>query len=254
MRNTSPATESRLGPDHWIDQLPPAEALAVMLENQAEAIPVLYDALPSIDVAITALYQRLQAGRGRLIYVGAGTSARIGVQDGAELLPTFDFPAERVAFVIAGGPQALLQPVENAEDSADAATKQLNELAIMPDDCVLGLAASGHTVFTCTAVVEARKAGALTVGISNNHQTPLLAAAEIPIALATGAEVLAGSTRLKAATAQKICLNLMSTALMTRLGHVRNGLMSAMTPRNDKLRRRRDQIITQLAQDAVDGL
>ena len=118
---------------------------------------------------------------------------------------------------------------------------------------MLGLAASGHTVFTCTAVAAARQAGALTVGISNNHKTPLLAAAEIPIALATGAEALAGSTRLKAATAQKICLNLMSTALMTRLGHVRNGLMSAMTPRNDKLRRRRDQIIAQLAQDAADG-
>ena len=253
MRNTSPATESRLGPDHWIDQLPPAEALAVMLDNQAEAIPALYRALPAIESAVTALHQRLRAGRGRLIYVGAGTSARIGVQDGAELLPTFDFPAERVAFVIAGGPQALLRPVENAEDSAYAATQQLDELAITPDDCVLGLAASGHTVFTCTAVAAARQVGALTVGISNNHKTPLLAAAEIPIALATGAEALAGSTRLKAATAQKICLNLLSTALMTRLGHVRNGLMSAMTPRNDKLRRRRNQIIAQLAQDAADG-
>ena len=155
MSDNSPTTESRLDPDRWIDQLPPAEALAVMLDNQAEAIPALYAALPAIDSAVTALHQRLQAGRGRLIYVGAGTSARIGVQDGAELLPTFDFPAERVAFVIAGGPQALLRPVENAEDSADAATQQLDELAITPDDCVLGLAASGHTVFTCTAVAAA---------------------------------------------------------------------------------------------------
>ena len=108
MSDNSPTTESRLDPDRWIDQLPPAEALAVMLDNQAEAIPALYAALPAIDSAVTALHQRLRAGRGRLIYVGAGTSARIGVQDGAELLPTFDFPAERVAFVIAGGPQALL--------------------------------------------------------------------------------------------------------------------------------------------------
>lgn len=249
MSKDIPATEARLDEARWIDRLPVGDGLGVMLDNQAEAITAMRAALPAMEQAVIAISGRLKSGVGRLVYAGAGTSARIGVQDGAELLPTFDFPADRVAFVIAGGPAALLRPVENAEDSADAGTTKTDELALGPNDCVLALAASGHTIFTRAVVEAARSAGALTIGISNNPDAPLLDESEIAITLDTGAEALAGSTRLKAATAQKICLNLISTAVMVQLGHVKNGLMVSMVPRNEKLRRRKLKIEAQLEQD-----
>ena len=247
------STESRLDKRQWIDHLSVDEGLAVMLDNQAEAIPAIRLGLSSIVQAVTAIHARLARGRGRLIYAGAGTSARIAVQDGAELLPTFDFPADRVAFVIAGGVEALLRPVENAEDSAAAAASQIADLALQPDDCLVALAASGRTPFTLAVVAAANAAGALTVGISNNRGAPLETTAEIAIVLDTGAEALAGSTRLKAATAQTICLNLISTQVMTQLGHVRNGLMVSMMPRNEKLRHRKREIEAQLAADDASG-
>ena len=248
---TDTTTESRLGADKWLDQLSTSAALAVMLDSQAEAVDAVRAALPQIEEATAALYARLTASQtGRLVYTGAGTSARIGVQDGAELLPTFDWPDSRTAFVIAGGPAALLQPVENAEDDEAAATKAVADLGLGPEDCLIGLAASGKTPFTIAALRAARAAGCLTVGISNNSGAPLLEGADYPVCLATGAEALAGSTRLKAGTAQKICLNLISTQLMVLMGKVRHGLMAEMKPRNAKLQARHADIQAMLAEEA----
>ena len=247
---TDHTTESRLSADQWLDSLSTAGALAVMLDSQAEAIDAVRAALPQIEEAVIALHARLAATTGgRLIYAGAGTSARIGVQDGAELLPTFNWPDRRTDFIIAGGEAALLRQVENAEDDSTAAEQAVAALGLGPDDCLIGLAASGRTPFTIAAVQAARERGSLSVGISNNAGTPLLAAAAYPVCLATGAEALAGSTRLKAGTAQKICLNLLSTQLMVLMGRVKNGLMTEMTPRNDKLRARHAEIQAMLAGD-----
>ena len=248
---TQMTTEDRLSADKWLDQLDTDAALKVMLDSQAEAISALRTALPQITAAAHALHTRLASSdAGRLAYIGAGTSARIGVQDGAELLPTFGWPDRRTAFIIAGGKTALLQPVENAEDDELAAQADIARLALGSDDCLIGLAASGSTPFTCSGIRAARHAGCLTVGISNNHSTPLLDAADYPICLATGAEALAGSTRLKAGTAQKICLNLLSTQLMVLLGRVRHGLMTEMIPRNAKLKARHAEIQALLAEEA----
>ena len=245
---TAASTEDILPADLHIDRMTPARALATMLDNQAHAITALKAALPAIERGAIAAYQRLcQSETGRLIYVGAGTSARIGVQDGAELLPTFNWPHHRVDFLIAGGSSALLQAVENAEDDAETAAAQMANMAVGHDDVVIGLAASGSTVFTTAAIASAKQADAVTIGIANNPGTALLAMAEYPILLATGAEIIAGSTRLQAGTAQKICLNLISNMIMVKMGFVVDGLMAEMVPTNAKLRRRRAEIDAKLS-------
>ena len=242
------STEDILTAELHIDRMTPARAMAAMLDNQAHAITALKAALPAIERGAIAAYQRLcQSETGRLIYVGAGTSARIGVQDGAELLPTFNWPHHRVDFLIAGGASALLRAVENAEDEADTATAQITDISVGPDDVVIGLAASGNTVFTTAAIISAKQAGAVTIGIANNPDTALLNTAEYPILLATGAEIIAGSTRLQAGTAQKICLNLISNMIMVKMGFVVGGLMAEMVPTNAKLRRRRAEIDAKLS-------
>lgn len=247
---TDTTTESRLDAGKWLDRLSTSAALSVMLDSQAEGVKAVRAALPEIGRAVTAIHARLaNSNTGRLLYSGAGTSARIGVQDGAELLPTFNWPASRTDFIIAGGAEALLQPVENAEDDEAAAEQAVADLCLGPDDCLIGLAASGKTPFTIAVLRAARAAGCLTVGISNNTGTPLLEAADYPVCLATGAEALAGSTRLKAGTAQKICLNLISTQLMVLLGRVKHGLMVDMKPRNAKLQARHAEIQAMLAAD-----
>ena len=242
------STEDILTAELHIDRMTPARAMAAMLDNQAHAITALKAALPAIERGAIAAYQRLcQSETGRLIYVGAGTSARIGVQDGAELLPTFNWPHHRVDFLLAGGASALLRAVENAEDEADTAATQITSMSVGPDDVVIGLAASGNTVFTTAAIISAQQAGAVTIGIANNPDTALVNTAEYPILLATGAEMIAGSTRLQAGTAQKICLNLISNMIMVKMGFVVGGLMAEMVPTNAKLRRRRAEIDAKLS-------
>jgi len=219
-----------------------AEGLKALHEGQVEAVAAVGPALPAIAAAVDAAAPRLKRG-GRLVYVGAGTSARIGVQDGAELFPTFSWPKGQVAFAIAGGQAALLHAVENAEDSKDDGVAQIAALTVGPDDVVVGVAASGATPFTVAAIREARARGALTVGVANNPGAPLLNESEHPILVETGAEAVAGSTRMKAGTAQKIVLNLLSTMMMVRLGKVYRGLMVHMRPTNEKLRRRSAQMV-----------
>jgi N-acetylmuramic acid 6-phosphate etherase len=228
-----------------LDRLSPVDQVRLLHAGQGEAIAAVERALPAIAAATEAAALRL-SGAGRIVYCGAGTSARIGVQDGAELLPTFNWPAERVAFVIAGGEAALLRAVENAEDSADDGILGIAALAVNADDVVLGIAASGATQFTVAALQAARQRGALTIGIANNAGSPLLASVDHPVLIETGAEAIAGSTRLKAGTAQKIALNLFSTSVMVQLGHVYRGLMVDMRPTNAKLRRRAVEMVAHI--------
>ena len=221
------------------------EGLAALHAAQAAAVAAVGPALGALAAAVDAAVPRLRRG-GRLVYVGAGTSARIGVPDGAELYPTFSWPHEQVAFVIAGGEGALLKAVENAEDSVADGVKRIEEISVGADDVVIGIAASGNTPFTVAAIKTARQRGALTLGIANNAGSQLLAASEHPILVETGAEAVAGSTRLAAGTSQKVVLNLFSTMAMVRLGKVYRGLMVHMRPTNEKLRRRAAQMVVTL--------
>ena len=232
-------TEGRLSAGQWLDRLDNIAALDVMLHGHGAAAAAVRQSLAQIDNAVTAITQRLNASQdGRLIYAGAGSSVRIGVQDGVELPPTFDWPRRRIDYWIAGGPVALTDAVENAEDDKNAASQAAFAANLSSHDVVIGISASGRTPFTCAAAKAAADGGALTVGIANNEAAPLFGYVDIAIPLVTGAEAVAGSTRLKAATAQKICLNMISTLVMTRLGLVRDGQMIAMKPGNAKLRER----------------
>jgi len=222
------------------------QGVKVLHEGQVEAVAAVGPALAAIAAAVDAAVPLLRRG-GRLIYAGAGTSARIGIQDGAELFPTFSWPRDKVAFAIAGGEGALLQAVENAEDSAPDGVSRIAELEVGADDVVIGLAASGNTPYTVAAIEEARRRGALTIGIANNANTRLLSASEYAVLVETGPEAIAGSTRMKAGTSQKIVLNILSTMLMVRLGKVYRGLMVHMKPTNEKLRHRAVQMVMMVA-------
>lgn len=218
------------------------EALNALYEGQLAAVAAVSGALPAIAAAVEGALPRLRRS-GRLIYAGAGTSGRIAVQDGAELGPTFNWPSERIAFAMAGGEAALLRAVENAEDSGAGGAARMAEIGVNAEDVVLGLAASGATPFTLAVIEAAHAAGALTVGVANTPNSPLLHACHHPILLDTGPEPIAGSTRLKAGTAQKVALNLFSTLAMVRLGRVYRGLMVHMRPTNEKLRRRAERMV-----------
>jgi len=229
-----------------LDAWPSLEAVHAMFEGQLAAVAAVRAALPEIVAAGEAAAGHL-GEEGRLVYAGAGTSGRIGVQDGAELTPTFDWPEERVVFALAGGERALRSSAEGAEDDRGSARRALAAFAIGPADVAIGVAASGSTPYTVEFVRGARERGALAIGIANNPGAPLLEAAEHPILVDTGPEVLAGSTRMKAGTAQKVVLNLLSTLVMIRLGRVYRGLMVDMRTRNAKLMRRAAAMVGHLA-------
>ena len=217
-----------------LDNYPLPELVAAFIDDQFDAVHAVRRAGPAISAAVAAALARIEAG-GRLIYVGAGTSGRLGMLDSVELFPTFSWPHERAIGVLAGGKAAMFESVEGAED--DGAQGALDLLALQPSslDVVLLLAASGATPYVLGALGAARAAGALTIGIANNAGAPLVLQAEIGILLATGAEVISGSTRLKAGTAQKIALNTISSALMVRQHKVYGNLMVDLRPTNAKL-------------------
>ncbi|MFN7003578.1 MAG: N-acetylmuramic acid 6-phosphate etherase [Roseinatronobacter sp.] len=221
-------------------------ALRAIWESQIAAVASIGRALPALAEVVEAALPRLRAG-GRLVYAGAGTSIRIAVQDGTELGPTFNWPEERTHYLIAGGPAALSLGIEGAEDDAEDARAQVTAAGIGAPDVVIGLAASGRTPFTIAALEAARAAGALTVAISCNPGARLLEVADHAVATETGAEVVAGSTRMKAGTAQKVVLNMISTQIMVRLGHVHDGLMVDMRPQNIKLRGRARDMVVRIA-------
>jgi N-acetylmuramic acid 6-phosphate etherase len=239
-------TEGRLERYRQADRWPTGESLAAMLDNQHAALAAVRASLPALTRAVQAAAGRLGEA-GRLVYVGAGSSGRLAVQDGVELHPTFGWPHDRLLYLIAGGDQALVRSQEGAEDDAPAAEGLVEQHGLGTGDVVLGVAASGSTAFTRAAIVAARRRGALTVGIANNPGAPLLAEAEHPVLLATGPEFLAGSTRMTAGTAQKVALNLFSTQLMTELGRVYDGLMIHVVPSNAKLVRRSQAMVRTIA-------
>ncbi len=239
-------TERRLSRFRDLELWPLEELLEGLWTHSQKALAAVGWALPALAAAVREAALRLERGRGRLVYTGAGTSGRVAVQDGVELLPTFSWPKERLAFLLAGGEAALTGAVEGAEDDARAGRDGIRALVLGPEDVHVAVAASGTTPFTLAAQEAAREAGALTIALACNPDTPLLAGAHCPILLPTGAEALAGSTRLNAATAQKIALNLFSTALMVRLDRVAKGMMVALSPTSRKLRRRAVMILREL--------
>jgi len=238
-------TERRCARFSGIDAWEPQDALDAMVEAQLAAVAAVRAARGAIGDAVAAMEARLGA-QGRLIYAGAGTSGRLAVQDGAELMPTFNWPPERLLLFIAGGREALLQAVEGAEDEMAKAAELVERHDIGPHDTLIAVAASGTTPFTLACLREAKRRGALTIGIANNRGTPILEEASHAIFLDTGPEPIAGSTRMNAGTAQRITLNLLSSLLMIRLGRVYRGLMVDVQASNAKLARRREAIVRDL--------
>ncbi len=231
-----------------LDLWPTGEAVAAMLEAQLGAAAIVQGQASAIAEAADAAAARLRDPAGRLVYAGAGTSGRLAVLDGVELGPTFGWDEARSLFLLAGGERALTTGVEGAEDDAEAAERAVAQARLGPADVAIGVAASGRTPYTLAVLRAAASAGALTVGIAGNPGTPLLEAAAHPILLDTGPEVLAGSTRMKAGTAQKIALNAFSTALMIRLDRVHAGLMVDMRLSNRKLQARAAAMVARIAE------
>jgi len=224
-----------------LDELDTGELLRRIQGEDARVAPAVAAEAPALAAAVDAVVARLAAG-GRLFYVGAGTSARIAALDAAELPPTYGTPPSLVQVIVAGGERALLHAVEGAEDDADAGSCEVLE-RVRAGDVVVGVAASGTTPFTVAAVEEARRLGALTVAVTARAGSPLAEAAEHAVVPRTGAEVVMGSTRMKAGTAQKLVLNALSTAVMVRLGRVYSNLMVEMPATNEKLRRRAARMV-----------
>ena len=221
------------------------DSLTTLWKKQVMSIVALGSALDMLTAAVDGSVAALGASdTGRIIYVGAGTPERIGIQDGAELLPTFGFPTERVVFMGAAGMRGLRRAIEGAEDLSQNAVKRLTKLKLTPHDVVVCIASSGTTPYVVAACEFARNAGAVTIGISSNPHSPLLQNAQFPVLTETGAEPIAGSTRMNAGTGQSATLKMWSTAVMIKMGRTFGNLMVCMIPLNDKLRiRARDMIV-----------
>jgi N-acetylmuramic acid 6-phosphate etherase len=216
-----------------------------MIEGQFAAVGAVKTARPAIERAALAMESRLSDG-GRLIYAGAGTSGRLAVQDGAELMPTFSWPPDRLVLLIAGGDKALIRAVEGAEDDVKTAQALIKSHKVGKRDVLIAVAASGTTPFTLACLRSAKRAGALTVGIANNPKTPILDDADHSILLETGPEPIAGSTRMNAGTAQRITLGLLSSLVMIRLGRVYDGMMVDVQATNKKLVKRSEDMLLRL--------
>ncbi|AZQ72997.1 N-acetylmuramic acid 6-phosphate etherase [Streptomyces luteoverticillatus] len=233
-----------------IDRLPTRDIAGIMNAEDATVAAAVASRLPEIAAAIDATAERMARG-GRLIYAGAGTAGRLGVLDASECPPTFNTGPGQVVGLIAGGPKALVAAVEGAEDDAARAAADLDAMELGPDDTVVGVSASGRTPYAVGAVRHARAAGALTVGLACNAGSALGAAAEHAVEVVVGPELLTGSTRLKAGTAQKLVLNMISTITMMRLGKTYGNLMVDVRASNEKLRARSRRIVS-LATGAAD--
>jgi N-acetylmuramic acid 6-phosphate etherase len=230
-------TEERNPLTKDIDTLPTLDMLTLINAEDQKVALAVRDELPRIAAAVEAITARMQRG-GRLIYIGAGTSGRLGVLDASECPPTFGTPPELVVGLIAGGPTALTDAVEGAEDDREGGAREIAELDVNENDSVIGIAASGRTPYAIGGLQESKTRGALTVSIACNRPSPLGELAEISITLVVGPEVVSGSTRLKAGTAQKMVLNMISTGVMIRLGKTYSNLMVDVQPTNIKLRQR----------------
>ena len=225
-----------------IDALPTIDVLAIINQEDGKIAAAVAAEIPRISQAVDRIVDRVRSG-GRLFYIGAGTSGRLGVLDAAECPPTFQVPADLVQGIMAGGEAALARATEASEDDPEIGRRDLTARGFIGKDVLVGIAASGRTPYVLGAVEEANRLGALTVGISCTPDSPLSLLANIAITPLTGPEVVAGSTRMKAGTATKLVLNMMSTAVMIRLGYVYGNLMVNVQPRNTKLEDRARRII-----------
>ncbi len=230
-------TESPSAQHTELDLYATKDLVSVLIEDQVHAVHAVRTAGIELASAVDAAVPRMLEG-GRLIYVGAGTSGRLGVLDSVELYPTFSWPHDRAIGLLAGGASAMFAAVEGAEDDATQGARDVQSVHVAANDVVLLLAASGATPYVLGALQAARSAGALTVGFANNPNAPVTQQADIGITLDTGSEVISGSTRLKAGSAQKMALNTFSSALMVRLNKVYGNLMVDLKATNAKLVRR----------------
>lgn len=258
--NTSPGplppTEQANPLSAEMDSLSALEFARLMNRLDAAVPLAVAEALPQIAQAIDAIAAALEGG-GRLFYLGAGTSGRLGVLDATELVPTFSWPGERAVALIAGGPEAILRSIEGAEDDETQGREDLQAHDFGPDDVLVGVAASGRTPYVLGGLAYARAVGASTIAVVCNPDSPMARAADIAIEVVVGPEILTGSTRLRAGTAQKLVLNMLSTGAMVRLGKVYGNLMVDVQPTNAKLRDRAARIvaaITGVDQETARGL
>ncbi len=225
-----------------LDMLTPLEAAALMNRMDRQAADAVEQALPQIAEAVEKIAARIKAG-GRLIYIGAGTSGRLGVLDASECPPTFGTDEGLVVGLIAGGDYALRHAVERAEDKPELAVEALKEIGLNEKDCLVGISASGYAPYCVGGLDYARSLGALTIGLSCNRGAIQSQHAQIAIEMPTGAEILSGSTRLRAGTATKMALNMLTTLTMVQLGKVYGNLMVDMKPTNQKLQDRAIRIV-----------
>jgi N-acetylmuramic acid 6-phosphate etherase len=235
--NTPRLTEQRNPRTRGIDAKSTMEILRAIHREDVSVTKAVFGALPAIAHAVDAIVDALQQ-RGRLFYVGAGTSGRLAALDAAELPPTFGTPPRAVQAVIAGGHRALTESVEGAEDNLKQGARDLAARGLNIKDAVVGIAASGGTPYVLGALAFGNRRGAITIGITSNPKTPITRVAQISIVTPTGPEVITGSTRMKAGTAQKLVLNMLSTAVMIRLGRVYDNWMMGVALTNRKLQAR----------------
>jgi N-acetylmuramic acid 6-phosphate etherase len=229
-----------------IDALPTARVLEIINTEDRQVADAVAREIPAIAQAVDAIVAAIQQG-GRLFYIGAGTSGRLGVLDASECPPTFSVAPDLVQGIMAGGEQALARATETTEDDPAVGARDLRERGFTPRDVLVGIAASGRTPYVLGAVAEARRLGAITAGISCTPDSDLARAVQIAITPLTGPEIVAGSTRMKAGTATKLVLNMLSTATFIRLGYVYGNLMVNVQPKNTKLRDRAIRIVAQAA-------
>jgi N-acetylmuramic acid 6-phosphate etherase len=246
-------TEERNAASKDLDRMRSLEIIRLMNREDRKVAPAVGRAVPTIALAVDEIVARMTVG-GRLIYVGAGSSGRIGVIDASECPPTFGVSPNLVRAVIAGGRRAVMRSVEGAEDRAGDGARDLRKIRLSKLDSVVGIAASGTTLYVLGAIAYAKRRGALTIGVAVNRRSPLVSSAKIAITPEVGPEILAGSTRLKAGTSQKMVLNMLSTAVMVRLGHAYDNLMIDVGESNEKLRERAKWILKEASDRDVSAV
>jgi N-acetylmuramic acid 6-phosphate etherase len=246
-------TEERNAASKDLDRMSSLGIIRLMNREDRKVAPAVGLVVPAIARAVNEIVARMTVG-GRLIYVGAGSSGRMGVLDASECPPTFGVSASLVRAVIAGGKIAVMKSVEGAEDRPEDGARDLRKILLSKSDSVVGIAASGATPYVLGAIAFARKRGALTIGIAANRRSPLARSTQIAITPQVGPEILAGSTRLKAGTSQKMVLNMLSTAVMVRLGHAYDNLMIDVGEANEKLRKRAKWILKEASDKDVSAV
>lgn len=240
-------TEARNEATKKIDQVSTLEMVTLINQEDQKVAQAIEKVLPQIAAAIDAAAERFKKG-GRLIYCGAGTSGRLGALDAIELTPTYSVSPERAFGILAGGEKAMYQAIEGAEDSKELAIENLTQHQLTARDVVIAIAASGRTPYAVSAIEYGKKVGALTISVTCNNQSPMNQLAEIGIAPIVGPEVITGSTRMKAGSAQKMVLNMFSTGIMVKVGNIYQNLMVNVQPTNEKLIQRATNIIKEAAE------